>query len=546
VCAPAGRRLFFPVLADTLEQSLTIDNGLFHRGNCAVARIVVVDDDHLVLYAISSYLTGSGSAHSVIGSFTDPAKAAHFLSRTPCDVLITDIKMPKLSGFQLIEHAKAAHPGLRVIVLSGHADFSLARDALALKVDEYLLKHEIDQQSLLKVLSRLAPSPPEAEPNRTGGMKTIDQIFKASVAPDGNGYLVAVYAVKPRYDDEGRETGSMPNLLILYQMIEEKLRWLGQGECFLGSHQDIAILHLVPEEVPLENQHRVLQHLREILSTTSRYLNYGAFIATANRLHPPGETEAGYAEARSNLSQAFFLTENTLILPSQCGAGEIGRDDIPQLLFHETFLPDSWPGHVEAFFAAPFREMTDGARRLKLHISVALESINSLLLRSFSTSFEQILGETAGSLYERIFQMDDERALKALLIWLGGRIGEEISHHRHTRTVVGSVQAYIERNYARPLSLNEIADIFSINMSYLCTLFKQETGTNFTDYVHRVRLHHACELFSDRGLSLKEIAFAVGYQSADHFSRVFSHIMGDTATVYRDRLLRQAEGSSAP
>lgn len=297
--------------------------------------------------------------------------------------------------------------------------------------------------------------------------------------------------------------------------------------------------------VPVERQTRALHHLREALAAASRLLNFQAFIATADRPCAEDEIERAYVEARDASCTSFFLKENALIVPSMSGHADEGGYTIPELALHDSFLADTWRTRVDAFFAAPFRDIRDGARRMKLHVTVALESINSLLLRSYAMSFDQVLGESAGSLYERVFQVEDEGALRALLDDVGSRVEKAIEHTRHGRTIVGSVQAYIERNYARPLSLNEIADIFHISMSYLCTIFKQETGTNFTDYVHRVRLRHACELFADRSLSLKEISFAVGYQSADHFSRVFSRIMGDTASAYREKLAR-GEDPGAP
>ena len=111
--------------------------------------VVVVDDDRLVLYAVVAYLKSAGSRHSVQGSFGDPEKAIDFIAQHTCDLLVTDIKMPKMSGFELIERVKVLQPRIKVIILSGYADFALARNALNLRVDAYLLKHEIDERSLV-------------------------------------------------------------------------------------------------------------------------------------------------------------------------------------------------------------------------------------------------------------------------------------------------------------------------------------------------------------------------------------------------------------
>jgi two-component system response regulator YesN len=507
--------------------------------------IVVVDDDHLVLYGVVSYLRSKASPHTVTGSFTDPAKAVSFIIDHPCDLLITDIKMPKLSGFDVIEQVKAVHPGIRVIVLSGHADFALARNAITLKVDAYLLKHEIDEQSLLRTVGLLIPDRPQQERLSDGGLKTINQLFSQSGPLQSpplsreKTYLVAVYTYKHRWDDSGKESSSAPNLIMLYQMIEDKLAQQGGGECFFGNYQDIVIILTSPDENPVERQAKLLLHLQDILKTTSRYLNFKVFIAVAGRLFSRDELDAAYAEARDNAMDSFFLTESSFISPERAYAEDF---DIPELSLHESFLHDGFKDQIRDFFALPFRETRDGVKRMKLHITVALDGLNSWLLRSYSLSFESILGETAGMLYERIYQIDDEAVLKSMMMKLCETISKAIAGHKHSRSIVGSVQDYVERNYNKPLTLNEIADIFNINMSYLSTLFKQETGINFIEYVHQVRLTQACRLFTDTSLSLKEIAFAVGYQDANHFSKVFSRVMGETATEYRERLLKERSG----
>ena len=77
-------------------------------------------------------------------------------------------------------------------------------------------------------------------------------------------------------------------------------------------------------------------------------------------------------------------------------------------------------------------------------------------------------------------------------------------------------------------------------MCYLSALFKHETGKSFIDYVHEARLEEACKLFPDTSLSLKEIAFAVGYVDANYFSKVFSRVKGETATEYREKISRKS------
>ncbi len=516
--------------------------------------VVVVDDDRLVLYAVVAYLKSAGSRHSVQGSFGDPEKAIDFIAQHTCDLLVTDIKMPKMSGFELIERVKVLQPRIKVIILSGYADFALARNALNLRVDAYLLKHEIDERSLLASVDELLPAQiTDASPGLRNNPRTVNQLFAAprvgrggwenDEAEDGaKRYLLAVYGYKRRYDEQARERPAAPNLTMLYQMIEDKLSRYGGSSCYLGNYQDIVIV-VGSSEVDLSEKSDPIVHLKEVLRATARYLNFQVHIATEGKTVLSPDLERAYEEARELGEGSFFLRENAFILPQ--GPHKDGRT-IPDLLLQDHILSGGWEQQLDQFFDLPFREFKDGAKRLKLHITAALEGLNSWLQRAYSTSFEEVLSETAGALYEHIYRIDDETVLRRRVSSICEAVAQAIAGHRHSNSVVISVRNYVDRHYGNPLSLNEMADIFNINMSYLSTLFKQELGIGFVEYVHQVRLKEACRLLADRNLSMKEIAFAVGYQDANHFSKIFSRTMGETATAYRERLFRERGAEDHP
>ncbi|MBQ9122920.1 MAG: helix-turn-helix transcriptional regulator [Lachnospiraceae bacterium] len=79
---------------------------------------------------------------------------------------------------------------------------------------------------------------------------------------------------------------------------------------------------------------------------------------------------------------------------------------------------------------------------------------------------------------------------------------------------------YIQHNY-RTVSLSFLADFFHYSEPHLCTLIKQNTGSNFSDLIRQLKLAHAIDYLINTNLRISEIAETIGYNSADHFSRVF-------------------------
>ncbi|NSW92111.1 MAG: AraC family transcriptional regulator [Firmicutes bacterium] len=93
---------------------------------------------------------------------------------------------------------------------------------------------------------------------------------------------------------------------------------------------------------------------------------------------------------------------------------------------------------------------------------------------------------------------------------------------------------YIDKNYNDSmLSVEKIADYFSVSPSYLSRFIKDHIGYSITDYIHEVRLQKAKELLKNSEKTVAEIAEEVGYNSLHNFSRVFKRYENITPTEYR-------------
>lgn len=92
---------------------------------------------------------------------------------------------------------------------------------------------------------------------------------------------------------------------------------------------------------------------------------------------------------------------------------------------------------------------------------------------------------------------------------------------------------YIQNHYDKDLTLEKLAKEVHLNPSYLSHIFKQETGSNFTDYLTKVRLKKAAELLKNSKANITTIADQVGYQNANYFSQVFKKEFELPPTKYR-------------
>ena len=97
---------------------------------------------------------------------------------------------------------------------------------------------------------------------------------------------------------------------------------------------------------------------------------------------------------------------------------------------------------------------------------------------------------------------------------------------------------YMERNYQKDLSLEDVARFIQISPFYLSKIFKKEIGENFIDYLTGIRIQKAKEFLANPLLTIKDICYQVGYKDPNYFARVFKKTCGITPTEYQAKNLR--------
>lgn len=95
---------------------------------------------------------------------------------------------------------------------------------------------------------------------------------------------------------------------------------------------------------------------------------------------------------------------------------------------------------------------------------------------------------------------------------------------------------YIEENYKKPITLDEVCSNININKSYFCTIFKEHTGKTFSHYLSHYRVDKSKELLKDTDLSITEVALTVGYNSVNYFNNNFKRFNNITPVQYRNEI----------
>lgn len=134
-----------------------------------------------------------------------------------------------------------------------------------------------------------------------------------------------------------------------------------------------------------------------------------------------------------------------------------------------------------------------------------------------------------------------EAVLLHTFAYLGGRQSKFASHDRQGINLVSAIQKYVDEHFSEPeFTLDLLGSELKYNKKYLSTVFKKHMGVGIVEYLHSVRVQHACTMMHQGFSSVSDVAFRCGYSDAQYFSKVFKNRMGVSPRAYMEKVKNEA------
>ena len=119
---------------------------------------------------------------------------------------------------------------------------------------------------------------------------------------------------------------------------------------------------------------------------------------------------------------------------------------------------------------------------------------------------------------------------------LGGRMASLTAQESVGPNLVSAMQKYIDEHFSDPeFSLERLGSELKYNKKYLSTLFKRHVGVGIVEYLHSVRIQHACTMLRQGFSSVGDVALRCGYPDAQYFSKVFKRRMNMSPRAYMEQ-----------
>ncbi len=521
--------------------------------------VFLVEDEPLIRQNIRNAIEKSSEPYTCVGEAGDGELALSIIQDLKPDILITDIKMPFMDGLTLARHARAIVPWLRIIIVSGYDDFELARQAISVGVDQYLLK-PVAAKELFGALYKASERIAEHRRRSVSFLKesSNEEMVKSALVSSlleqlCGGELSADEALR-RADDLGLDILSKRYVV---------LTALCEGKDGYPNRQAIAskikfMLLDVPDVLYFLSG---VDHVVLIIKGNADIDVTGKAYHIAQTLKHEAEDDrdslltisiSGVTERISGIHDAFY---EALILLKTFGqthrgrifcSGDIGRirsSAVADSFFSvniETRLKfaiaEDIPAIIKEFIKKlPADELRDLMYRY--HILMDLTGAAMRIIRNFNpdinpteisdhfADLRQIIHSTIST--EEFEELATQICLKTIEL----RDKGNSSHHMK---LVRRACEYIEENYNSPdICLNTVAAYVALSPTHFSTIFSQEMSLTFIDYLTNVRMEKVKEQLASSDEKIINIAFNVGYNEPNYLSYLFKKREGLTPKEYR-------------
>ncbi|MDR1192736.1 MAG: AraC family transcriptional regulator [Peptococcaceae bacterium] len=518
-----------------------------------VYRAIIADDEEKARNLILTLGKWEALGIEVVDQCADGEEAWDSIMRLRPDIAITDIRMPAHDGLELARLAGEAGIETRFIIISGYRHFEYAYTALKYSVTDYLLK-PIDEDNLNAALGKIIASLRDAQAQRRESADYARLLEKKVERARGE-LLEALGAGTWQNDDLASfnaEYGASFDTGVYRALLLNTSQSMLHGESFPFGRQLEDILRTV-----------FIGWCRHFVIPDPRgffiFVNYSP--PNADRLGKALSALIGKTRALGDIYGSFSVA---------VGVG----DPVPSL----ARLPESFAaallheaakqalGWDKAVFALPTTlakpEAPPLTAQMLRELDGALDTLDGGRVDEWFARWAEndlagmpgarALWEAREALAERLAVLGAPEPSRRELAIEAGRaldIGKmrEALHEAYSRTLrerleernqaegrpIRLAKQYIQRHYASPLTLEDVAGHVGFSPAYFSTLFKKGAGQSFGDYLIQTRLSQAKTLLKETDRAVDEIAGQVGYMDSKYFRKLFKKTTGMKPSEYR-------------
>lgn len=559
-------------------------------------RILIVDDEPDIVDSLYILFKDLEQIELDVYRAYTAKEALGWLNRMKVDIVLTDIRMPGMTGLQMMEIILDNWPDCRVIFLTGYNEFDYVYSAIKRNGVKYLLKNE-GHEAIVETVENVVKEIEKSREMKDLIANTRQQMDLAMPSLQKEYFMdmlsgdVTEAAVRKQQFSEMKIplAASMPVLLMMGKVDNPRAEMSS-----LDRHKLIHSINAVVD--------KYLTHTVKSVCLEYEWFNILWIIQPLNMAdgsienHRPAEQWEraslfikGTLETIQDICKQSMDIPVSFLMDNECTEWErvpfrfislkkllnyrFGTGAEMQLNSSEIILNSKDAGLATYDGAEKARMLMKKIRIMEMYLeSGQKESFHTVLYefagylktihsKSFTPALEVYysvsllllshinrwnLAEKVSpridlSILTRAEEHKTWKEAAEYLNTLSDVIFEIQRNEENERSLaaIGRVQQYINEHLQEDLSLVRLGELVYFNPSYLSRLFKQITGRNLLKYINEVRLARSKVLLADRSLKIQEIAASLGFISAPYFTRFFKKHLNMSPQEYRESFLNK-------
>lgn len=501
--------------------------------------VLIVEDDKTERESIYTILNDKFKGIIRLYTAANGAEAVACYQKVLPDVVLTGIHMPIINGLEAIVKMKEFHHNSIYLILTSYDYFSYAQDAIRLGVEDFILKPAKPEEIISAVSHAVSSIKIANNKEATAGallkkyteiQPVIEQECLYMILSGHNEIAIqnqlrylnisantALCVLIEAGDDAKAEMQSLKQDIrdvgysCLYDVIDHKhVFFLLHNRSLLT--QDTEVIEYVLA------QHHVKRWPLGIGSLQTQISHFSLSYAHAMaRIHLYRDEEplciVGAEERKNNLQIDLSSYESRML-----NAFQKQEPEKLDRIIHE-FAQELLVCSSADITITVNQLIKDLAEQLQNYIHVKID-IDSLPIFSLKENDKY-----------QSFEVSLHYVLHALFRPLHNE------QYRESNALAKQAMNYINQNFRKPISLNDLAKELNVSPFYVSKLIKSAFGKNFTDVVNEVRIEESKRLLKQRQ-RVKRIAYDVGFQSQSYFAKMFRKLVGMTPSEYQDLFIK--------
>lgn len=537
-------------------------------------KVIIADDEQLVTEVLQAAIPWNELGLEVAGIASDGMEAFELCVEIKPDILITDIRMPKMDGLELALKLEENNIDTKIVFISGHQDFNYVKTALDLNAEGYILK-PIKMDEVKMVMQKVIRSI-----NIARNKEQIIQQLKTQLHSDmeitcsrflysllegyytnekeiwdkfsyfrlpfntSDCFMVSVIAMDD-CSNLGELAGEQDKHLLSFAILDimnEAVKKSGIGICLSKHDKEFIVIFRQSNH----SNEIYMDTLKDISSAISNVLNISVSIGIGYPVANVSQLNISYKKALDALQYKYYTGCSSII---DINDVESAREADEEALLNSGFniykFEEQLMSHMrvgdDRNASAIINEIYDNLNLTYKYSHKYIQSISIQLVSMASRTIFEMGGNIAdifsnfSDIIINITSMQNIFQLKNYMLEIFQTIARHFQekNNRKSKNVVSIIRSYIQNNYAESIGVSEIADEVGLTPNYVSQIFKQEAGETITEFLTKTRMEKAIEYMISTDLKIMDISEMVGYENQHYFSAVFKKYTGISPQRYR-------------